>query len=155
MAFVRSKQVRGRTYYQLVESKLVNGKPVQRVIKHLGPEGKAKRFCADNGLQFPDTPTTASHDSFFTSPHQAAELVTALKGRQEIPLKFAYLEDGADSFDKEENTKTVFTIETGDEEDEEKGKGETFELAFDLHPSGNNTPEIIAASTYFEPIGIL
>ncbi|OIO24992.1 hypothetical protein AUJ14_05115 [Candidatus Micrarchaeota archaeon CG1_02_55_22] len=98
MAFVRSKQVRGRTYYQLVESKLVNGKPVQRVIKHLGPEGKAKRFCADNGLQFPDTPTTASHDSFFTSPHQAAELVTALKGRQEIPLKFAYLEDGAENW---------------------------------------------------------
>ncbi len=69
--------------------------------------------------------------------------------------KQAYLEDGADSFDKEGNTKVVFTVETGDEEEEEKGKGETFELAFDLHPSGNNTPEIVAASTYFEPIGIL
>lgn len=69
--------------------------------------------------------------------------------------KQAYLEDGADSFDREGNTKAVFTIETGDEEGEEKGKGETFELAFDLHPSGNSTPEIVAASTYFEPIGIL
>ncbi len=69
--------------------------------------------------------------------------------------KQAYLEDGADSFDKEGNTKVVFTVETGDEEEEEKGKGETFELAFDLHPSGNDTPEIVAASTYFEPIGIL
>jgi hypothetical protein len=70
--------------------------------------------------------------------------------------KQAFLEDGSDCFDKEGKTKTVFTIETGDDEnDEEKGKGETFELAFDLHPFGNNTPEIVAASTYFEPIGIL
>jgi hypothetical protein len=49
----------------------------------------------------------------------------------------------------------VFTIETGDEEGEESGKGETYELAFNIHPQGNNTPEIVMASTYFEPVGIL
>jgi hypothetical protein len=36
MAFVRRKQVRPYEYYQLVESYLVNGKPHQRVLLHLG-----------------------------------------------------------------------------------------------------------------------
>ncbi len=69
----------------------------------------------------------------------------------------ATMEDGAEQFDKEGKTKAIFTIETGDSdsEDEEEGKGETFELAISLHPSDNNTPEIIAASTYFEPVGIM
>jgi hypothetical protein len=51
-------------------------------------------------------------------------------------------------------TKAVFTIETGDEDGEEKGKGETYELALELHPSGNTTPEIVAACSYFESMGI-
>ncbi len=69
--------------------------------------------------------------------------------------KQAFMEDGADAFDKEGKTKAVFTIETGDQEGEESGKGETYELAFNIHPQGNNTPEIVMASTYFEPVGIL
>ncbi len=69
----------------------------------------------------------------------------------------ATMEDGSEQFDKEGKTKAIFTIETGDPEDEddEEGKGETFELAISLHPAGNETPEVVAASTYFEPIGIM
>lgn len=68
--------------------------------------------------------------------------------------KQASMEDGAERFDKEGKTKAVFTIETGDEEDEEKGKGETYETALVLHPNGNDTPEIIAANTFFDDVGI-
>ena len=38
MTYVRKKKVKGQTYFQLVESKRVNGKPRQRVIMHLGKE---------------------------------------------------------------------------------------------------------------------
>jgi hypothetical protein len=38
MAYVRKKRVKGQTYYQLVESRRVNGKPRQRVIMHLSKE---------------------------------------------------------------------------------------------------------------------
>ena len=38
MSYVRKKKVKGQTYYQLVESKRVNGKPRQRVIMHLSKE---------------------------------------------------------------------------------------------------------------------
>src|SRR5688572_30899641 len=38
MTFVREKKVKGQTYFQLVDSKRVNGKPRQRVIMHLGKE---------------------------------------------------------------------------------------------------------------------
>lgn len=69
--------------------------------------------------------------------------------------KKATMEDGAEQFDKEGKTKAIFTIETGDEEGEEKGKGEDFEIAANLHPAGNDTPEIIALMTYFEPLGII
>ncbi len=34
--FIRSKEVRGRTYHYLVESQRVNGVPRQRVIAYLG-----------------------------------------------------------------------------------------------------------------------
>lgn len=68
--------------------------------------------------------------------------------------KQAFMEDGEDRFDKEGNTKAVFTIETGDEDEEEKGKGETYEVALSLNPAGNDTPEIVAAMTYFEAVGI-
>lgn len=36
MAFVRAKKVKGKEYYQLVESRRVNGKPRQKVLVHLG-----------------------------------------------------------------------------------------------------------------------
>src|SRR5215216_7818714 len=38
MTYVRKKQVKGQTYFQLVESRRVNGKPRQRVILHLSKE---------------------------------------------------------------------------------------------------------------------
>ena len=36
MAYVRKKQVKGTQYYQLVQSRRVNGNPRQRVLLHLG-----------------------------------------------------------------------------------------------------------------------
>ena len=36
MAFVRIKKVDGKEYYQLVESRRVDGKPRQQVLLHLG-----------------------------------------------------------------------------------------------------------------------
>jgi hypothetical protein len=36
LAFVRVKRVDGREYYQLVESRRVDGKPRQKVLMHLG-----------------------------------------------------------------------------------------------------------------------
>jgi hypothetical protein len=36
MVFVRKKKVKGREYYQLVESRRVDGKPRQKVLLHLG-----------------------------------------------------------------------------------------------------------------------
>jgi hypothetical protein len=36
LAFVRIKKVDGREYYQLVESRRVDGKPRQKVLMHLG-----------------------------------------------------------------------------------------------------------------------
>lgn len=36
MAYVRAKKVKGWEYYQLVESRRVDGKPRQKVLVHLG-----------------------------------------------------------------------------------------------------------------------
>ena len=36
MVYVRKKKVKGREYYQLVQSRRVNGNPRQRVLLHLG-----------------------------------------------------------------------------------------------------------------------
>ena len=36
MAYVRKKKVKGEEYYQLVQSRRVNGNPRQRVLLHLG-----------------------------------------------------------------------------------------------------------------------
>ena len=36
MAYVRKKKVKGGEYYQLVQSRRVNGNPRQRVLLHLG-----------------------------------------------------------------------------------------------------------------------
>ena len=40
MAFVRRKRVDGGEYYQLVESRRVDGKPRQKVLVHLGHHQK-------------------------------------------------------------------------------------------------------------------
>jgi hypothetical protein len=36
MAYIRSKKIKGQTYYYVVEGKLVGGKVKQKVIKYLG-----------------------------------------------------------------------------------------------------------------------
>ena len=36
MAFIRKKQIRGKNYYYIVESKLVKGKVKQKVIYYIG-----------------------------------------------------------------------------------------------------------------------
>ena len=36
MAYIRSKKVKGQTYYYAVEGKLVKGKVKQKVLKYLG-----------------------------------------------------------------------------------------------------------------------
>ena len=66
----------------------------------------------------------------------------------------ATMQDGAEIFDKEGKTKAIFSIETGGDEDE-PGQGEEYELALNLHPNGNDTPEVKSVTSYFEPVGIL
>ena len=36
MTYIRSKKIKGQTYYYAVEGKLIRGKVKQRVIKYLG-----------------------------------------------------------------------------------------------------------------------
>ena len=36
MVYIRSKKIKGKTYYYIVEGKLVNGKVKQKVLKYLG-----------------------------------------------------------------------------------------------------------------------
>lgn len=36
MAYIRSKKVKGNTYYYIVEGKLIGGKVKQKVIRYLG-----------------------------------------------------------------------------------------------------------------------
>ena len=36
MAFIRSKKIKGISYYYLVESKRINGKVRQKVLKYIG-----------------------------------------------------------------------------------------------------------------------
>ncbi|OGE43574.1 hypothetical protein A3J16_02890 [Candidatus Daviesbacteria bacterium RIFCSPLOWO2_02_FULL_39_13] len=66
----------------------------------------------------------------------------------------AAMQDSSESFDKEGKTKAIFSIETGGDEDE-PGQGEEYEVALNIHPSGNNTPEVKSVTSYFEPVGIL
>jgi len=73
---------------------------------------------------------------------------------QEDEWHIATMQDGAEAFDKVGQTKAIFTIETGGDEDS-PGEGEEYELAMNLHPAGNLTPEVVSATTYFEPLGIL
>ena len=36
MVYIRSKKIKGKTYYYVVEGKLVKGKVKQKVLKYLG-----------------------------------------------------------------------------------------------------------------------
>ena len=36
MAFIRSKKIKGQTYYYIVENRLVEGKVRQKVLRYLG-----------------------------------------------------------------------------------------------------------------------
>jgi hypothetical protein len=36
MVYIRSKKIKGKIYYYVVEGKLVNGKVKQKVLKYLG-----------------------------------------------------------------------------------------------------------------------
>lgn len=76
------------------------------------------------------------------------------KVNQQAEWQLATMQDGSELFDQEGRSKAIFTIETGGNEDD-PGTGEDYELAMNLHPSGNDTPEIISATTYFEPLGVL
>ncbi|MBS3142477.1 L-histidine N(alpha)-methyltransferase [Candidatus Woesearchaeota archaeon] len=96
--FIRSKRVKGRVYYQLVENKRVRGKLVQRVLKHLGNEHDAQEYCRKHRLPFTKKATRATDSAFF-SPRQSSEFITAVRGRNEIPLKFEYLREGARRWD--------------------------------------------------------
>jgi len=100
MAFIRKKIVHGRVYFQIVETKKENGKVKQKVIKHLGNEDSAKKYCKKNNMSFGKQEETSSTPDYFESNKQVSEFVTALRGRSEIPLKFEYLQDGANRWDR-------------------------------------------------------
>jgi len=53
MAFVRKKEKGGRVYYELVESRKVGGKVVQKVLKYLGSEEAAVAYCKAHGIKPP------------------------------------------------------------------------------------------------------
>src|SRR3989338_7643828 len=76
------------------------------------------------------------------------------KVNQQVDWQKATMQDGSELFDHEGRSKAIFSIETGGNEDD-PGSGEEYELAMNLHPNGNDTPEIISATTYFEPLGVL
>jgi len=76
------------------------------------------------------------------------------KVNQQTDWQKATMQDGSELFDQEGRSKAIFSIETGGNEDD-PGSGEEYELAMNLHPNGNDTPEIISATTYFEPLGVL
>ncbi|MFH1285671.1 MAG: L-histidine N(alpha)-methyltransferase [Candidatus Micrarchaeota archaeon] len=95
MAFIRRKRVKGRIYFQLVETIKAGGKVKQHVIKHLGNEDSTLEYCRKNKLPFEIREYGIKPNEFFDSSKQVSEFVTALEGRDEIPLKFEYMRDGA------------------------------------------------------------
>jgi hypothetical protein len=65
MAFIRRKRVKGRVYFQLVETIRDKGKPKQKVIKHLGNEDSAKEYCRKNKILFEIKEYEAKSTDFF------------------------------------------------------------------------------------------
>jgi len=95
------------------------------------------------------------HIKLVTKPlPQDCSIEVFFKVNQQAEWQKATMQDGSELFDKEGISKAIFTIETGGDE-EDPGAGEEYELAMSLHPNGNDTPEIISATTYFDPLGIL
>lgn len=98
MVFVRTKRVKGRLYFQVVKTVTENGKSKQVVVKHLGNEEQAKKYCEKEGIPFNLKEPTAA-PSFFDSAKQRSEFVTAIEGRNELLMKFHYMGDGANSWE--------------------------------------------------------
>ncbi len=116
-------------------------------------EARFEGLVFDGGESF--TQKGFRHIKLVTKPLPAdCSIEVFYKVNQEADWQTATMQDGAEQFDKVGQTKAIFTIETGGDEDN-PGEGEEYELAMSLHPNGNNTPEIISATTYFEPLGIL
>ena len=63
MTYVRKKKVKGQTYYQLVESKRVKGKPRQRVIMHLSQEPSVDAALENWPKEIKDLRRQAKKDS--------------------------------------------------------------------------------------------
>jgi len=116
-------------------------------------EGRFEGLVFDGGESF--TQKGFRHIKLVTKPLPAdCSIEIFYKVNQEAVWKVATMQDESELFDKVGQTKAVFTIETGGDEDN-PGEGEEYELAMSLHPNGNDTPDIISATTYFEPLGIL
>ncbi|MDP9458387.1 MAG: hypothetical protein M3Q49_00155 [Actinomycetota bacterium] len=89
--FVRKKRGRSEDYYQLVESRRVDGKPRQRVLLHLGRHPtieaalkawpkEAKRLRCDADRKREIVPTGAEVEAFYRDLLKGAD---ALDGRAE------------------------------------------------------------------------
>ena len=116
-------------------------------------EARYEGLVFDGGENF--TQKGFRHIKLVTKPLPADTSIEIFyKVNQRGDWQKATMQDGAEQFDKAEQSKAIFTIETGGEEDYPH-EGEEYELAMNLHPNGNNTPEVISATTYFEPLGIL
>ena len=48
MAYLRAKLINGKTYFYLVESRRINGKVRQKVIKYIGTQGKLGKLLQGN-----------------------------------------------------------------------------------------------------------
>ena len=123
----------------------------------LDPDNKAKAryegLVFDGGESF--TQKSFRHIKLVTKPlPQDCSIEVFFKVNQQSDWQQATMLDGAELFDRKGRSKAIFTIETGGNEDD-PGSGEEYELAMNLHPNGNNSPEIISVTTYFEPLGIL
>lgn len=126
-------------------------------IDIIDPDNKAEAryegLIFDGGESF--TQKGFRHIKLVTKPLPADTSIEVFyKVNQRGDWQTATMQDGAEEFDKAGQTKAIFTIETGGEEDY-PSEGEEYELAINLHPNGNDTPGIISATTYFEPLGIL
>lgn len=116
-------------------------------------EGRYEGLIFDGGESF--TQKGFRYIKLVTKPLPAnCSIEVFYKINQEETWQKATMQDGAELFDKAGQTKAIFTIETGGDTDS-PGEGEEYELAMNLHPAGNDSPEVVSVTTYFEPLGIL
>ena len=123
----------------------------------IDPDNKAEAryegLVFDGGESF--TQKGFRHIKLVTKPlPKDCSIEVFYKVNQQAEWQLATMQDGSELFDQEGRSKAIFTIETGGNEDD-PGTGEDYELAMNLHPNGNDTPEVISATTYFEPLGVL